>query len=295
MNAEYEAIKRNILAKSTLAGDYDNLQSFKQEVESFSVVNEPKTSRVVNPQLACMLSPQLTSSFYDNLNEAAVLSSQPALYDNLIQPIDAAEKTSPQEPVVYKMDDLVTEEATTTAAMTKSEFDELIDKINDMQTLSRDDYPTTTSTGNLAGAGAGDTCNLSNLSSNSSINSLNRIEEFAKSVSEKFAAVDVKPDAETSQILNDIIQQVMTAQEQVKKLDEHDQEFTWENLMAQETEKDFNWETLMTSRPLESDNLENAGLNDEPVESLIKSQGKQNLLFPFSFLFPPLVIDLISL
>lgn len=300
------------MAKSSTSGDYDNLAKLENEPtgisDAFSSETAiPKPNRAVNPQLASMLSPQLTSSFYDNLNENVVTTTTtttssaaaPPLYDNLtqIQPIDT-EKTLSQEPVVYKMDDLVSDEMNAVSGMTRSELDELIDKINDMQTLSRDDYPTTTtSTGNLAGGAvgnAGDTSILSNLSSNSSINSLNRIEEFAKSVSEKFASqqVDestpqvelVKEDevVETSQILNDIIQQVMTAQEQVKLLEDQEQpsavDFTWENLMSpqdsvqptteplsiesapqineamsqpdeSELEKNFNWETLMQPSP----------------------------------------------
>lgn len=338
VNAEYEAIKKNILAKSSTSGDYDNLQKLENEPTGISDALSSDTAvpkpRAVNPQLASMLSPQLTSSFYDNLNENVVQvqtttssTAAPPLYDNLtqIQPIDT-EKTLSQEPVVYKMDDLVCDEMNAVSGMTRSELDELIDKINDMQTLSRDDYPTTTtSTGNLAGGAvgnAGDTSILSNLSSNSSINSLNRIEEFAKSVSEKFASQQVEQSTpqvelvkedeivETSQILNDIIQQVMTAQEQVKLLEEQEQpsaavDFTWENLMnpqdsdkptteplsiestpqnneamsqpdESELEKNFNWETLMQSSPapsqplIGSDNLETKCLDEI---SLIKPQG----------------------
>lgn len=325
VNAEYEAIKRNVMAKQQPGGgDYDNLQNYRNELLD-NVPPSLPLQKIVNPQLASMASAQLTSSFYDNLNEAvaqanqqqaqntaAAQQQQPPLYDNLA-PIDV-EKPAAQEPVVYKMDELVNEGAPELSHdMTRSELDELIDKINDMQTLSRDEYPTTTSTGNLAGAGAADTSNLSNLSSNSSINSLNRIEEYAKSVSEKYSPslVQQKGDvseteAETSQILNDIIQQVMTAQEQVKKLDEQASDapacplvggFTWENLVSppppapsqieqqqieappqeqqeeisSELDKNFTWETLAqssssTTQPSDNNLDSSKGLKKEEEE-----------------------------
>lgn len=320
VNAEYEAIKRSILAKST---DYDNLQNYKLESELTSApvgtmigteTDKPlvELHAAVNPQLASMLSPQLTSSFYDNLNEAAAGANgagctslvqpvvlmpnqplSPPLYDNLEQlhANGAVPRSDEQHAKVFQK----RESAVDDVGMTRSELDELIDKINDMQTLSRDDYPTTTSTGNLAGGCGG--ADTSNLSSNSSITSLNRVEEYAKAVSEKFSsqADQMTPvESETSQILNDIIQQVMTAQENVKRLEDENEPPTG----------DFTWESLMNSPPpppelpelpeiIESSHLDDNAIDDQLIDKSFKDweslvQGSQVLTPPPP---PPFNVD----
>lgn len=290
INAEYEAIKRSILAKNATAGliggDYDNLANFK--VDDSAVGQSPMGSsnltaqksaknvdHLINSHLASILVPishHLTSSYYDNLNEhssldndqmnrllmsvsspsaAAAATGMPhvQLYDNLenIQTIDV-DKAAVHEPVVYSMSELVVhDDDDDHNGMTRSELDELIDKINDMQNASsaRDDFTITTQA---------DTTN-SQMSSSSSINSLNKIDEYAKLVSEKYApapepeptsAPATQPNQEpaasmpdTSEILNDIIQQVMNAQEHIQRLEQDEQpaacdaNFTWEKLMPQ--------------------------------------------------------------
>jgi hypothetical protein len=380
VNAEYEAIKRSILAKDATVGltgigaaghlshlaDYDNLANYKLEepqmmstgaTDNAGLVRASKNNNLdtfINSQLATLLTPinhtHLTTSYYDNLNEHSAadhdVTARPAaaniqLYDNLenLQVIDA-EKVEVNEPVVYKMSDLVVEEirpeTTTTAppenqqeeeeettSLTRSELDEIIDKLNDMQNVStsvkEDEYPITTTT---AAAGSLNLTNLtnladtSNLSSSSSINSLNRIDEYARHVSEKYASpthsAEAKAAHETGDgpvpadasvdILNDIIQQVMSAQEQVQRLDENNKaensvsaDFTWENLMSSDgnnqnannsttdagglcvcddsCDGNFNWEKLMSDAQIKETHLsEEAATPNDDLDSISKGK-----------------------
>lgn len=292
-----------------------NLKEQLDAVEQFSSIETTSTTTPFTIQTTkskatgtfnTELAPHLTSSYYDNLNEASSSTVAPPvpLYDNLaqIQVIDV-EKPVVEQPVVYKMEDLVTSNSEyEIVTVSKSELDELIEKINDMQTLSRDDYPLTS------------TADMTNISSSSSINSLNKIDEYAKSVSEKYAATsasatqpidneEIKPDA--SEILNEIIQQVLTAQEQVQKLEENEKkedEFTWENLMQpinsaaeKEVVDDFSWETLMQGvggneggvviQPSSnSDSLKLVDENKIEEQTAIKGKNKKTYQVPVSIL-----------
>ena len=260
VNAEYEQIKRNVLNRTGMIGnsaDYDNIMNYAR-----TSGNDPnqRTSPVslyeeANQKIESAFSPEsqhLNSSYYDNLNalnlneHASILSAleqfqiqqqnikqhhlieekiyepedhqklgNPPLYDNLnsIKNIDQQEEPA-KEPVVYKIQELVIDDDLQNNSLNETElknFNEIIDHLDELKNLPNFEKTSV------------------DLSANSSISSLNKVDEMNKNVIEqlsndinKASKEELAETDKNSNILNDIIQQVLEAQnktEQLEKLD----------------------------------------------------------------------------